>query len=91
MATHTYTAATYNGISLRVIRTQASNIELLNFRKTNGRLLSLRSAGKFGINGAWYNRGSDQKSLNIALNNGASVGPDSDEGVENKVGRGVLA
>lgn len=100
MATkHTYEARTCAGVALHVISTAASNIQVLNFRSINGQKKSLSNSTYFGINGGWFNRGASVRTdqvINIAMNNGAAVGPDTNrdgrpEGSDNYIGSGVVA
>lgn len=98
MATN-FVQGTYAGVDLSILSTSASNIQVLNFRSLNGSKKSLRNSSYFGINGGWYNRGATVRTdqvINIAMNNGSPVGPDTNrdgrlEGSDNYVGSGVVA
>lgn len=75
---------------LHIITTHASNIRLLN-QRVNGRAQTMKASGYCGINGAWFNSGTDQAILNIAVQDGACVGPGT-QGSENvNVGSCIIA
>lgn len=66
---YTYMTATYEGCVLHIIRTAASNIKLVNLKQK-----SLSGAGVYGINGGFFNPGTDEM-LCIAKYEGAYLGP----------------
>lgn len=87
MATkHTYHTGTYSGKTLHVLSTPASNIRLYNLKGTS----SLINSAYYGINGGFFSWDSN-KALNIALSDGAAIGP-GDVGTDNNwAGGGVIS
>lgn len=84
---HTYSSGTYASKSLKIIETPASNIKLINLLQQ----VNLKTAPCYGINGGWFNTGTDTAALNIAISDGKVVGPDSDDGLTNHfLGSGVI-
>lgn len=77
---------TSNG--LHIITTHASNIRLSNQRVTS-KQQTVKASGYCGINGAWFNSSTDQAILNVAVQDGKYVGPNT-QGSENKVGSGII-
>lgn len=82
------TYETSNG--LHIITTHASNIRLLNQRVVS-KQQTLKASGYCGINGAWFNNGSNNAILNIAVQDGQCVGPDSQGMVNENVGSCIIA
>ena len=90
MAT-TYLTNTYEDVSLHIIKTAASNIQLINQLNTTRK--SMQNSGYYGINGGFFNPTGDNRTLNIALNNGQCVGPYLNNfmnGYGNSVGTGAI-
>ena len=67
---------------LHIITTHANNICLLNQRVVS-KQQTMKASGYCGINGAWFNFGTDQAILNIAVQNGKCVGPGT-QGIANE-------
>ena len=66
-----YSSATYNGLTLHIMKTAPSNIVLVNIRRT-----AIKNSNRYGINGGFFTTaGTDYTFYNIAQNNGVSVGP----------------
>lgn len=86
-----YSSATYNGLTLHIMKTAPSNIVLTNIQRT-----AIKNSNRYGINGGFFTTsGSDYLFYNIATNNGVSVGPSGSgdangSGGNSKVGRAAL-
>ena len=72
MATN-YFRQTHEGVNLHIIKTAASNIQLINQLNTTRQ--NMQNSGYYGINGGFFNFEGDHRTLNIAVNNGQCVGP----------------
>lgn len=87
-----YSSATYNGLTLHIMKAAPSNIVLVNIRRT-----AIKNSNRYGINGGFFTTaGTDYTFYNIAQNNGVSVGPNSSgdangSGGSSKVGNAALA
>jgi len=66
---YAYMTAKYGSCTLHIIRTEASNIKLINLKQK-----SLSGGGVYGINGGFFDPGTNNI-LNIAKCDGAYVGP----------------
>ena len=72
---YTYSTNRKNGIKLHIVETPASTIELVNVKKKDQGI----PVPYCGCNGGFFNNNGDKTdcdTLNIALNNGAAVGPE---------------
>ena len=86
---YTYSTNTKNGIKLHIVETPASTIELVNVKKKDQGI----PVPYCGCNGGFFNNNGDKTdcdTLNIALNNGAAVGPGA-AGTRNTCGHGNIA
>lgn len=91
MATN-YTCATYSGVELHIIQTDAQNIKPVNLMNTAR--TSMEDTNYYGVNGGFFNMSGDNRTLNIALENGNVVGPyrnDYSNGFENNIGSGAIS
>ena len=90
MATN-YSCATYSGVELHIIRTDAQNIKPVNLMNTTR--TSMENTNYYGVNGGFFNMSGDNRTLNIALENGNVVGPylnNYSNGFGNSVGSGAI-
>ena len=65
--------ARYSGVELHIIRTDAQNIKPVNLMNTTR--TSMENTNYYGVNGGFFNMSGDNRTLNIALENGNVVGP----------------
>lgn len=80
---HVYIKTTYNGLTLHMIRTDASNITLKNLRCSK----NLKQSGYYGVNGGFFNVASAPKNprrvISLAKVDGDVVGPNANDGNSN--------
>lgn len=88
---HTYIETTYNGLTLHMIRTDASNITLKNLRCYK----NLKQSGYYGINGGFFNLANaptnPRRVISLAKVDGDVVGPNANDGNSNNwCGGGII-
>lgn len=78
-------SGTYAGKNLTILSTDASNIKLLNLQGQ----MNLQTSPYYGLNGGFWS--TNTNTLNIAICDGAVVGPGENDGLQNNwCGSGVI-
>jgi hypothetical protein len=74
MATnYTFSSYTDNSILFRILKTRASNIQLVSVYK-DGSCQTVKASGYYGMNASFFNSGSNKAIQNVAVQNGKTVG-----------------
>ena len=72
-ANYTFSSYTDNSILFRILKTRASNIQLVSVYK-DGSCQTVKASGYYGMNASFFNSGSNKAIQNVAVQNGKTVG-----------------
>lgn len=90
MATnYTYESFVYEDLNYYVLKTKASNIQLVSLNKQYGSDQFIKNTGYYGMNASFFNL-SNSELDNIAYQNGNPVGPGT-QGSTNGCGSGLIS